>query len=177
MIFASQGTVHHRYKICYQCERYRRQIMGTISVCWHLSPESELEGKNLSMLILLPRGVGKNLQIRKVLWGKLFMKKPEVENLVALSLHGNSGSIHISLSICFRLQCPSAPWRVVWTISATSTFSSPTPPRNATLIPLLVSRIVLGIRHVFGPPGSVSQRYGSGSGSFPFLIKMLSGMK
>jgi hypothetical protein len=31
--------------------------------------------------------------------------------------------------------------------------------------------------HVFGPPGSepVSQRYGSGS--FPFLIKVLSGLK
>jgi hypothetical protein len=35
------------------------------------------------------------------------------------------------------------------------------------------------IRHVFGPPGSgsISQRYGSGSGSFPFLIKMLRGLK
>jgi hypothetical protein len=35
--------------------------------------------------------------------------------------------------------------------------------------------------HVFGPPGSgsISQRYGSGSGSgtFPFLIKVLSGLK
>jgi hypothetical protein len=35
--------------------------------------------------------------------------------------------------------------------------------------------------HVFGPPGSgsLSQRYGSGSssGSFPFLIKVLSGLK
>jgi hypothetical protein len=30
--------------------------------------------------------------------------------------------------------------------------------------------------HVFGPPGSVSQRYGSGSESFPFLIKVLSGL-
>jgi hypothetical protein len=29
--------------------------------------------------------------------------------------------------------------------------------------------------HVFGPPGSVSQRYGSGS--FPLLIKVLSGLK
>ncbi len=33
--------------------------------------------------------------------------------------------------------------------------------------------------YVFGPAGSgsVSQRYGSGSGSFPFLIKLLSGLK
>ncbi len=33
--------------------------------------------------------------------------------------------------------------------------------------------------HVFRPPGfgSISQTYGSGSGSFPFLIKMLSGLK
>ncbi len=35
--------------------------------------------------------------------------------------------------------------------------------------------------HVFGPPGSgsISQRYGSesGSGSFPFLIDVLSGLK
>jgi hypothetical protein len=33
--------------------------------------------------------------------------------------------------------------------------------------------------HVFGPSGSgsISQRYGSGSGSFPFLIKVLSGLK
>jgi hypothetical protein len=33
--------------------------------------------------------------------------------------------------------------------------------------------------HVFGPPGSgsISQRYGSGSGSFPFLIMMLSILK
>ncbi len=33
--------------------------------------------------------------------------------------------------------------------------------------------------HVFWPPGSgsISQRYGSGSGSFPILIKMLSGLK
>jgi hypothetical protein len=33
--------------------------------------------------------------------------------------------------------------------------------------------------HVFGPPGSgsISQRYGSGSGSFPFLIDVLSGIK
>jgi hypothetical protein len=31
--------------------------------------------------------------------------------------------------------------------------------------------------HVFGPSGSISQRYGSGSGSFPFFIKVLSGMK
>ncbi len=30
-------------------------------------------------------------------------------------------------------------------------------------------------RHVFGPSGSVSLRYGSGS--FPFLIKVLSGLK
>ncbi len=29
--------------------------------------------------------------------------------------------------------------------------------------------------HVFGPSGSVSQRYGSGS--FPFLIKMLRGLE
>jgi hypothetical protein len=31
----------------------------------------------------------------------------------------------------------------------------------------------------FRPPGygSISQRYGSGHGSFPFLIKMLSGLK
>jgi hypothetical protein len=29
--------------------------------------------------------------------------------------------------------------------------------------------------HVFGPPGSISQRYGSGS--FPFLIDVLSGLK
>ncbi len=29
--------------------------------------------------------------------------------------------------------------------------------------------------HVFGPPGSISQRYGSGS--FSFLIKVLSGLK
>jgi hypothetical protein len=37
---------------------------------------------------------------------------------------------------------------------------------------------VLGIR-VFRLPGSgfISQRYGFGSGSFPFLIKMLSGLK
>jgi|LakMenEpi03Aug12_release.lakeMendotaPanAssembly.Ray.scaffolds.fasta_scaffold2815877_1 hypothetical protein len=33
--------------------------------------------------------------------------------------------------------------------------------------------------HVFGPPGSgsASQRYGSRSGSFPFLIKVFSGLK
>jgi hypothetical protein len=35
--------------------------------------------------------------------------------------------------------------------------------------------------HVFGPPGSgsISQRFGSGSGSgsFPFLINVLSGLK
>jgi hypothetical protein len=35
--------------------------------------------------------------------------------------------------------------------------------------------------HLFGPPGSgsrsISQRYGSGSGSFPFLIDVLSGLK
>jgi hypothetical protein len=33
--------------------------------------------------------------------------------------------------------------------------------------------------HVFGPPGSgsTSQLYGSGFGSFPFLIKVLSGLK
>jgi hypothetical protein len=31
--------------------------------------------------------------------------------------------------------------------------------------------------HVLGPPGSISHRYGSGCGSFPFLIKVLSGMK
>jgi hypothetical protein len=35
--------------------------------------------------------------------------------------------------------------------------------------------------HVFGPPGSIfrsiSQRYGSSSGSFPFLIKVSSGLK
>jgi hypothetical protein len=33
--------------------------------------------------------------------------------------------------------------------------------------------------HVFGPPGSgsISQRYGSGSRSLPFNIKMLSGLK
>ncbi len=33
--------------------------------------------------------------------------------------------------------------------------------------------------HIFGPPvsGSISQRYGSGSESFPFLIKLLSGLK
>ncbi len=32
-----------------------------------------------------------------------------------------------------------------------------------------------GDPHIFGPPGSVSQR--SGSGSFFFLIKVLSGLK
>jgi hypothetical protein len=33
--------------------------------------------------------------------------------------------------------------------------------------------------HVIGPPesGSISQRYGSGIGCFPFLIKVLSGLK
>jgi hypothetical protein len=33
-----------------------------------------------------------------------------------------------------------------------------------------------GDPHVFGPPGpgSISQRYGPGSGSFPFLIEVLS---
>jgi hypothetical protein len=33
--------------------------------------------------------------------------------------------------------------------------------------------------HVFGPPGSgsISQRCGSGSGSVPFLINVLSGLK
>jgi hypothetical protein len=35
--------------------------------------------------------------------------------------------------------------------------------------------------HVFGPPGSgsISQRYGSGygSGSYPFLLNVLSGLK
>jgi hypothetical protein len=33
--------------------------------------------------------------------------------------------------------------------------------------------------HVFGLPrsGSIRQRYGSGSGSFPFLINVLSGLK
>jgi hypothetical protein len=33
--------------------------------------------------------------------------------------------------------------------------------------------------HVFGPSGSISQRYesGSGSGAFPFLIKVLTGLK
>ena len=33
--------------------------------------------------------------------------------------------------------------------------------------------------HVFGPPGSgfIAQRYGSGSGSFPFLIDVSSGLK
>jgi hypothetical protein len=33
--------------------------------------------------------------------------------------------------------------------------------------------------HVFGPPGSgsISQKYGSDSGSFPFLKKVLKGLK
>ena len=31
--------------------------------------------------------------------------------------------------------------------------------------------------HVLGPSGSTSQRYGSGSGNFLFLIKMLSRLK
>jgi hypothetical protein len=31
--------------------------------------------------------------------------------------------------------------------------------------------------YVFGPSGSFSQRYVSGSGSFPFLLKVLSGLK
>jgi hypothetical protein len=31
--------------------------------------------------------------------------------------------------------------------------------------------------NVFGPPGSISQRYGSESRSFPFLIKVLSMLK
>jgi hypothetical protein len=33
--------------------------------------------------------------------------------------------------------------------------------------------------HVYGPSvsGSISQRCGSGSGSFPFLIKVLTGLK
>jgi hypothetical protein len=33
--------------------------------------------------------------------------------------------------------------------------------------------------HVFGPSGSrsINQRYGSGSGSVPFFIKVLSGLK
>jgi hypothetical protein len=33
--------------------------------------------------------------------------------------------------------------------------------------------------HVFGPSGSgsISQKNGSGSGSFPFVIKVLSGLK
>jgi hypothetical protein len=37
----------------------------------------------------------------------------------------------------------------------------------------------VGDAHVFGPPrsGSISQRYGSGSGSFPILINVLSGLK
>jgi hypothetical protein len=37
----------------------------------------------------------------------------------------------------------------------------------------------LNYPHVFGPrgSGSISQRYGSGSGSFPFLLKVLIGLK
>jgi hypothetical protein len=36
----------------------------------------------------------------------------------------------------------------------------------------------VGDPHVFGPPGSGSiRRRGSGSGSFPFLINVLSGLK
>ncbi len=31
--------------------------------------------------------------------------------------------------------------------------------------------------HVFGPPGSISRRDGSGTGSFPFSMKVLSGLK
>ncbi len=31
--------------------------------------------------------------------------------------------------------------------------------------------------HVFGPPGSISHRSGSGSGSLPFPINVLSGLK
>jgi hypothetical protein len=36
---------------------------------------------------------------------------------------------------------------------------------------------VLGIRHVYGPPGSGSISKRSGSGSFPFLRKVFSGLK
>ncbi len=43
------------------------------------------------------------------------------------------------------------------------------------------SHVLVPDPHVFGPPGyvsgSISQRYGSGSRFFPFLIKVLSGMK
>jgi hypothetical protein len=48
-------------------------------------------------------------------------------------------------------------------------------------VPWLMITISVGDQHVFGPPrsGSISQRYRSGSGSifFPFLIKVLSGLK
>ncbi len=48
-----------------------------------------------------------------------------------------------------------------------------------------ILKAVLGIQirnrdpHVFGPlgPGSIGQRHYSGSGSFPFLINLLSGLK
>jgi hypothetical protein len=57
-----------------------------------------------------------------------------------------------------------------------------------TVLAVLPSRIAFSVMdpdpqdpHVFGPPrpgsGSISQRYGSGYGSFSFLIKMLSGQK
>jgi hypothetical protein len=40
-----------------------------------------------------------------------------------------------------------------------------------------IMKTSVGDPDVFGPPGSVSQRYGSKSGSCPFLIKALSGLK
>jgi hypothetical protein len=50
---------------------------------------------------------------------------------------------------------------------------------SATMHPTSVGDPDLKDPHVFGPPGSgpISQRYGSGSGSFPFPIKVLSGLK
>ncbi len=51
---------------------------------------------------------------------------------------------------------------------------SPEDLRNkVALVPL--ASVVGRDPHVFGPSGSrsISQRYGSGSGSFPFLIKVL----
>ncbi len=56
--------------------------------------------------------------------------------------------------------------------------SEKVPYHESSCLPVLWIR-TRRIPNVFGPPGSefISQMYGSGSGSFPFLIKVLSGLK
>ncbi len=129
----------HQWKICHRCQRHRRQIMGTTSDWLHLKMNLKIKNylyvnfttqrcPNKIFKTFLIKGFFHlpleekclELRISKLIFekfetalgpsGNWFMKKPEVENPVALSLQAFNSKLCYSLRWTKVVICP-----IYWT--------------------------------------------------------------